>query len=72
MAPHFVTLIANDMGPQPFLAFLRDYYQTHKWQTATASAFQELVQSRCRCRQQSFFQSWLYEDAMKVDERRDS
>ena len=58
--PIFVTALAEEMGQKTFDAFLRDYYQTYKWDIGTADAFQGLAEEHCRCDLSSLFDEWVY------------
>jgi hypothetical protein len=58
--PFFVTALAKEMGQETFDAFLRDYYQTYKWEIGTGEAFRELAETHCRCDLTSLFEQWVY------------
>ena len=58
--PFFVTTLAKEMGQDTFDAFLRDYYQTYRWEIGTGEAFKELAETHCRCDLTSLFEQWVY------------
>jgi len=58
--PLFVTALAQEMGQETFDAFLRDYYQTHKWGIGTGDAFRQLAQEHCQCDLSTLFEAWVY------------
>jgi hypothetical protein len=58
--PFFVSALAEEMGQQTFDAFLRDYYQTHKWEIGTAETFKRLAEGHCQCDLTFLFEQWVY------------
>ena len=58
--PLFVELLAETMGQEKFDAFLRDYYQTFKWDIATGDDFKQLAEQHCACDLTSLFEAWVY------------
>jgi hypothetical protein len=58
--PFFVTALAEEMGQETFDAFLRDYYQTHKWGIGTGRTFKRLAESHCQCDLTPLFDQWVY------------
>ena len=58
--PLFMEALAQEMGEEVFEAFLRDYYESHKWGIATGEAFQELAEEHCQCDLTPQFQDWIY------------
>jgi aminopeptidase N len=59
--PIFMDTLAKQMGQETFDQFLRDYYQSHKWDIGTAEDFQELAEQHCQCDLSSLFEDWVYE-----------
>jgi hypothetical protein len=58
--PLFLDILANKMGRDTFTAFLRDYYQTYKWDTATSTGFKQLANRHCECELSPLFVEWAY------------
>jgi len=58
--PLFVEALAYEMGSQVFDAFLRGYYQSHKWDVATSDGFKNLAEQHCRCDLTPLFVQWVY------------
>jgi len=58
--PLFVETLAKTMGQETFDAFLRDYYETHKWGIATADSLKGLAESHCNCDLTQLFADWVY------------
>jgi len=58
--PIFVQALAKEMGQETFDAFLRDYYQTHKWGIGTGDAFRQLAEQHCQCDLTTLFEAWVY------------
>jgi aminopeptidase N len=59
--PLFVQALAKEMGQETFDAFLRDYYETHKWGIGTGDAFRQLAEQHCQCDLTDLFETWVYE-----------
>jgi aminopeptidase N len=59
--PLFVEVLAKKMGQETFDAFLRDYYETHKWGIATADSLKQLAESHGDCDLDQLFADWVYE-----------
>jgi aminopeptidase N len=59
--PIFVEALAKEMGQDKFDAFMRDYYQSHKWGIGTGEAFRELAEAHCQCDLTTLFEEWVYE-----------
>jgi aminopeptidase N len=57
--PLFIEALAETMGPEPFSEFLRDYYQTHQWGTATGASFKLLAEQHCNCDLSPIFETWV-------------
>jgi aminopeptidase N len=58
--PLFIEALAEEMGPEPFAAFLRDYYQIYHWHIATGSDFKALAEQHCNCDLTALFEEWVY------------
>jgi hypothetical protein len=59
--PLFVEALAEAMGQKTFEAFLRDYYEMHKWDIATTDSLKQLAESHCNCDLTALFADWVYE-----------
>jgi len=60
--PLFIAALAEEMGPEPFGEFLRDYYESHKWGIGTGDAFRQLAEHHCQCDLTALFEEWVYEE----------
>ena len=58
--PLFVEALAEAMSQETFDAFLRDYYETHKWDIATTDSLKQLAESHCNCDLTALFADWVY------------
>ena len=58
--PIFVEALASEMGKEAFAAFLKDYYETHKWNIATSDSFKETSESNCKCDLTPLFETWVF------------
>jgi hypothetical protein len=58
--PLFVDALADKMGQEVFDAFLRDYFETNKWDIGTAAEFKEFAESHCDCDLSDLFEEWVY------------
>ncbi len=58
--PMFVSALAEEMGQETFDAFLRDYYETHKWKIGSGEAFRQLAEEHCACDLGDLFEEWVY------------
>jgi aminopeptidase N len=58
--PIFMDTLAQEMGQAAFDAFLRDYYQSHKWGIGTGESFRALAEEHCQCDLTSLFEVWVY------------
>ena len=47
------------MGVETFWAFLREYYQAHKWGLATGNDFRTLAEQHCACDLTTLFATWV-------------
>jgi aminopeptidase N len=59
--PLFVAALAEEMGQETFDAFLRDYYQSHRWGIGTGESFRQLAEQHCDCDLSALFEEWVYE-----------
>lgn len=59
--PLFIAALAEEMGQETFDEFLRDYYESHKWEIGTSDAFRQLAEDHCQCDLTSLFEEWVYE-----------
>ena len=59
--PLFVEALEKEMGQPAFDAFLRDYYQAHKWQIGTPETFRQMAEDHCACDLGPLFQEWVYD-----------
>jgi len=58
--PLFIDALAQAMGQDVFDTFLRDYYQTYKWDIGTAENFRQLAEDHCDCDLSALFEEWVY------------
>lgn len=58
--PLFIDALAQEMGEEVFNSFLRDYFETNKWEIGTAKSFRELAESHCSCDLTALFEEWVY------------
>jgi len=58
--PLFMQALAEKMGEELFYAFLRAYYESHKWNIGTTEAFKTLAESYCDCNLSPLFEEWVY------------
>lgn len=56
----FFETLAQTMGEDTFDAFLRDYYQTFKWDIVTTVEFETLAEQDCQCDLSTLFQTWVF------------
>jgi len=59
--PLFLEALAKTMGQETFSAFLRDYYETHKWCIATTGSLKRLAEIHCNCDLSQLFADWVDE-----------
>jgi hypothetical protein len=59
--PLFLEALVDEMGQATFDDFLRDYYQTEKWDIATTERFKALAESHCDCDLTPLFEEWVFE-----------
>jgi aminopeptidase N len=59
--PLFIGALEQKMGQDSFDQFLRDYYQSHKWEIGTAAAFKQSAEKQCQCDLTPLFDEWVYE-----------
>jgi len=59
--PIFMAALAEKLGPEASKAFLRDYYETNKWETVSGDAFKQLAERHCQCNLTPLFEEWVYE-----------
>jgi hypothetical protein len=57
--PLFIEALAQKLKEPQFDAFLRDYYQTHKWGIGTAADFRRLAEQHCECDLSALFKEWV-------------
>lgn len=58
--PLFLAALEERMGEETFDAFLRDYYETYRWQIATSEDFHRLAEAHCDCELDLMFDQWVY------------
>lgn len=58
--PLFFEALQDEMGQDAFDAFLRDYYQTLRWDIATPQRLQSLAEESCACDLDALFAEWVY------------
>ncbi|MCI0393510.1 MAG: alpha/beta fold hydrolase [Chloroflexi bacterium] len=59
--PLFFEALAEAMGEEAFSAFLRDYYQSQKWDLGTPEELKALAESHCNCDLTDLFAEWVGE-----------
>jgi hypothetical protein len=59
--PLFLMALADEMGQEIFDMFLRDYYESCKWEVGTTDAFRQRAEYYCQCDLTGFFAEWVYE-----------
>jgi hypothetical protein len=57
--PLFVKALAEEMGQETFDAFLREYYESNKWEIGTEKEFRELAEKHCQCDLSTLFEEWV-------------
>ncbi|MBN1978176.1 MAG: M1 family metallopeptidase [Anaerolineae bacterium] len=57
--PIFIALLEEEMGRETFDAFLRDYYESYKWDIGTGEAFKQLAEVHCACDLSPLFDAWV-------------
>jgi aminopeptidase N len=55
------------MGPEAFDAFLKSYYDAHKWDIATGDSFKLIAESHCECDLTPLFEIWVYPQQRPAD-----
>jgi len=58
--PLFLEELSKKLGRGTFDAFLRDYYEVHKWGIATADSLKGLAEIHCDCDLTPMFADWVY------------
>ncbi|MCD4673528.1 MAG: M1 family metallopeptidase [Anaerolineaceae bacterium] len=58
--PVFMQTLAEEMGQETFDAFLREYYQAHKWSIAQGGDFRRMAEEQCDCDLEQLFVDWVY------------
>jgi aminopeptidase N len=58
--PLFFEALRDEMGHEAFDAFLRDYYQSHRWGIATTESLRALAEQHCGCDLEALFEDWVY------------
>jgi hypothetical protein len=59
--PYFIEALAEKMGQETFNAFMRDYYESHKWGIGTGDSFRQLAERHCNCDLTELFEAWVYD-----------
>jgi len=59
--PLFFEALEKEMGKDEFAAFLKDYYQTFKYDIATTQGMKVLAEQHCGCDLTPLFEKWIYE-----------
>jgi aminopeptidase N len=54
--------LAEELGQETFDEFLRDYYDTYKWEISTSESFKELAERHCQCDLTALFEEWVFEE----------
>lgn len=57
----FFEALRSRLGEADFRAFLRDYYDRHRYGFATGASFQQTAESACACELDDLFDLWVFE-----------
>ncbi|MBU7016018.1 MAG: M1 family metallopeptidase [Theionarchaea archaeon] len=57
--PLFLMALAEEMGQELFDAFMRDYYESHRWGISTTDSFRHLAEYYCHCDLSYLFEEWI-------------
>lgn len=58
--PLFFEALRDEIGDDAFDAFLRDYYQTYRWDISTTDGLKALAEQHCNCDLTPIFEEWVY------------
>lgn len=58
--PLFLETLAEIMGEETFLAFLKAYYEQYKWEITNTAGFRALAETHCACDLTFLFEEWIY------------
>lgn len=58
--PLFFEALGQEIGRDVLAAFLRDYYETFKYDIATAESLKALAEQHCGCDLTPIFEEWVY------------
>lgn len=61
--PFFLTTLEEEMGQDTFNEFLREYYESNKWEIGTEEEFKTLAETHCNCNLTPLFEKWVYGNA---------
>lgn len=57
----FFDALRRELGDETFFEFLRSYYDTYRYGTATSEGFQAVAEQTCACELDELFNLWVYE-----------
>lgn len=57
--PLFFLALQDEMGLEPFAAFLQDYYRSYQWGIATTEGLQAVAEAHCGCDLTTLFAAWV-------------
>jgi aminopeptidase N len=57
--PLFIEALSQEMGPDVFADFMRDYFQTYEFEIATGADFKALAEQHCDCDLTPLFEEWV-------------
>lgn len=56
----FFDALRDQLGEEPFNAFLRDYSQSNHWGIGTHEEVKQLAEEQCKCDLTALFEEWVY------------
>ncbi|MEJ2012804.1 MAG: M1 family metallopeptidase [Anaerolineales bacterium] len=58
--PLFIEALADEMGEEDFLRFLRRYVDELRWKVSTPAQFERLAEETCSCELDALFDAWVF------------
>ena len=58
--PLFFVALREEIGPETFDAFIKEYTETLSWEIATPEFLQSLAEKHCSCDLDNLFNEWVY------------
>jgi len=56
----FLDALRHAIGEEAFQSFLRSYYQSHRFDVASSTDFQDAAEHACACDLDALFDLWVY------------